>query len=229
VAWSGPTPLERTVAIAAALALHILPFALWPSPGVKLAPPPPLAAPSIPVAIIRIPHTAIATAPLSLGRRVATAVHPVQRRRTPAAVSVAEREIIDQGNGVTMTIDGIFPPPPAPPPDPPPEAEKPQEWLQMDVWVAPPVTPPYPSEYCVPSHPQMPARAFDLDMTGRVSATWTVDTDGVANDVDIVRGAPPLLTRAVRDWLHGCLFVPAQQGGKRTTAVLKQSFLFEIR
>jgi hypothetical protein len=225
-ARSGPSPLERAAATAAALLLHVLPCALWPSPGVKLAALPPAPPPSIPVAIIRIPRAAVATAPILLGRR-APAVRVASRLPSPTQVSVAEREIIDQGHGVTMTIDGELPPPAPPPPVPP--VEKPQEWLQMDVWVPPPVTPPHPSEYCVPGHPQMPQRAYDLDLTGRVSATWLVDTDGVATNVDIARGATPLLARAVRDWLQGCLFVPAQQGGKRTTAVLKQSFLFEIR
>jgi len=220
-ARSGPSPLERAAATAAAILLHILPFALWPSPAVKLAALPP-APPPIPIAIIRIPRAAVASAPILLGRR-APAVRAAPRTAARTEVSVAEREIIDQGNGVTMTIDGV-PPPPAPAPEPPP-----QQWLQMDVWVAAPVTPPHPSEYCVPGHPQMPWRAYDLDLKGRVTATWQVDADGVAADVEIAPGAPPLLARAVRDWLHGCLFVPAQQGGKRTTAALKQSFLFEIR
>ena len=62
-----------------------------------------------------------------------------------------------------------------------------------------------------------------------MTVSYLVDEGGVASEVAIEPGAPPILARSVRNWLQGCLFVPAQQRGKRTTARVKQSFLFEIR
>jgi hypothetical protein len=135
-----------------------------------------------------------------------------------ASVGLAEREIIDEGNGVTMTIEGN------------PSEQPEQQWLEMDVWVSSePVVPPHPSDFCVPGQPRMPDRAIEHELTGKVTATYLVDTAGVAVAIQLQPGAPPILARAVSDWLHGCLFVPAHQGGKRTTALVKQSFLFEIR
>jgi hypothetical protein len=75
----------------------------------------------------------------------------------------------------------------------------------------------------------MPDFAVDHELTGKVTATYLVDDDGAVTQVALEAGAPSVLAHAVSDWLHGCLFVPARQGGKRTAARVKQSFLFEIR
>ena len=218
-ARTGPSPLERSAAIAVALALHLLLIEFWPwqAPGISSPPPAP---PVIPVGFYRIPRAAVAAAPPQLlGRRASAGVRVSPHGAIPTEVRVAEREVIDEGNGVTMTIEGNPPSPTAEP-----------HWLEMDVWVsAQPISPPHPSDFCVPGQPLMPELAIDHELTGKVTATYLVDPAGVATRIEIESGAPPILARAVSDWLHGCLFVPAHQGGKRTTARVKQSFLFEIR
>jgi hypothetical protein len=219
---TGPSPLERLTAIAVALGLHLALLTFWPwrAPGV-FRPPPPASA-SISVGFYRMPRVAIATAPQLVSGRAPATVHVSRHGSIPVELHVAEREIIDEGNGVTMTIEGM-PPPGAPPPPP-----KVEQWLEMDVWVDP-ITPPRPGDFCVPGQPRMPDFAVDHDLTGKVTATYLVDSDGAVADVMLVPGAPSILAHAVTDWLHGCLFVPARQGGKRTAARVKQSFLFEIR
>jgi hypothetical protein len=221
-ARTGPSPLERSAAIAVALLLHLALIEFWPwqAPG---TPSRPAAPPVIPVGFYRIPRAAVVAAPPQLlGRRASAGVRASPHGTIPTEVRVAEREVIDQGNGVTMTIEGNPPPPLAEPPKP--------EWLEMDVWVAAqPISPPRPSGFCVPGQPPMPDLAIDHEMTGKVTASYLVDLAGVATQIEIEGGAPPVLARAVSDWLHGCLFLPAHQGGKRTIARVKQSFLFEIR
>ena len=218
---TGPSPLERSAAIAVALLLHLALVVFWPWQAPAIQRPPPPQAPIIPIAILRISHAAVATPPQLLGRRASLPVRASPHGSIPTELRVAERESIDQGNGVTMTIEGN---PPREQPPPPPQ------WLEMDVWVSSePVVPPHPSGFCVPGQPLMPDRAIDRELTGRVTATYLVDTAGVAAEIAIEPGAEPILARAVSDWLHGCLFVAAHQGGKRTAARVKQSFLFEIR
>jgi hypothetical protein len=212
--------LERLAATAAAIALHGFALASLPWWAPARDARPQASAPAvIPIRVLRLPNFAVVPPPMLPGRR-ALGVRRSFHGALPAEVRVAEREIIDQGHGVTMTIEGE-PPPPSPDPAP--------RWLQMDVWVAQPVVAPHPSDYCLPRKPRMPDRAIDHEVAGRVTASYLVDEDGVAVEVSVEPGAPPILARAVRDWVKGCLFVPAQQGGKRTSARVKQSFLFEIR
>jgi Gram-negative bacterial TonB protein C-terminal len=136
-------------------------------------------------------------------------------------VRLPEREIIDQGHGITMTIDAAEPSPDAGTPEP-------ARWLSMDVLVEPPLVPPRPSPFCVPEQPRMPALAVEHDITGRVDAEFVVDDQGVVVQMTFEPGAPSILQRSVREWLRGCLFTPAQQGGRRAAAHVRQAFLFEV-
>ena len=219
----GPSPRERLIATATALLLHLAVLCLWPWPRPSPRPARPVP-PPIPVEIFRLAGVAAARPPSPALTRRSLGIRPARHGTLPTEVRVAEREIIDQGHGVTMTIEGAgASPPPAKVP------EKPAPWLPMDVWVPEPLVPPRPSEYCVPRLPRMPDRAIDGGVTGKVDASWVVDEIGQPSDVHIEPGAHPVLAWAVRNWIRGCLFLPAQQGGRRTTARVKQTFLFEIQ
>ena len=210
---------DRALAVLFALALHaaLLSFALRSAPRPP-APPPPAVLPPL--------HLW----PLAL----ASTKTPPSRHAPPHAVVaqlVAEREIIDQGHGVTMTIEGGGGPWFDPEVIAPQPALHPSErWLSVQVVVpAGPSRAPRPSEFCAPKEPEMPEIAVERSITGRVDVTYIVDADGVVSGVAQEGDAPLVLSRAVRGWLSGCLFDPAIESGRRVPARVRQTFVFKIR
>lgn len=215
---------DRALGILFALALHaaVVALALRMTPH-SPAPPPPK--PSEPPFLIHAWRAA--SVPKDAPARHAP--HP-----PPAAVQIAEREIIDRGNGVTMTIEGgpagpvdAGVTPPEVPIVPPHAAER---WLRAEVWVpAGPDVAPHPGDYCTPRKPEMPEFAVERSITGRVEVSYIVDSQGVVSSVTQENAAPVVLSRAVRGWLTGCLFEPARESGRRVPARVKQTFVFKIQ
>jgi hypothetical protein len=210
---------ERAVAVLVAVALHVGVIAAALSlPRTRPASLPPSPAPP-PLRLWVLQRAAAASPP---ARQVG--------RGPASALQVPEREIIDEGHGVTLTIQGgsgadagVAGPGIATPP----AAER---WLRAEVWVpAGPQTAPRPSDYCLPREPEMPELAVERNITGRVEVSYTVDADGVVGEVALLSDAPLVLSRAVRGWLQGCLFEPATLGSKRMPARVTQTFVFKIR
>ena len=220
---------DRALAIVVAIALHAGVIALALSLPRQARPAIAAAAPDLPVQFWRIPPAA-----------ATPAARPGRHRGQPAAIAppaaeliVPEREIIDQGHGVTMTIQGgssadagVEEAGDSARRGPPHAGER---WLRFEVWVPSVATAPRPSDYCVPRKPEMPEEAADLGITGRFEVSYDVDAEGVVSGVAVEAGAPSILSRAVRSWLKGCLFEPATQDGRRAPARVKQTFVFRIQ
>jgi hypothetical protein len=227
----GPSAPDRAAGIAVAVALHtavlLLASMSIADRGRRAGDAPRRA--WIPVRIVRLAHAFAGHAPSPAARGGPPRGVPVP----VAPVRVAEREIIQHGNGRTLTIEGGaaagVPAVPGkrdaaegeepPPPRPRPADER---WLRMDVWVGVPPSAPHPSKWCEPARPDMP----DQGPGGRVEVVYEVDRDGMVRVVEVEGGAPVLLARAVRAWLRGCLFDPAIQDGRRVAARVRQTFLF---
>ena|SRR5438105_8784601 len=218
---------ERAISILVALGLHAAAIALamaLPRPATAI--PVDLIAPENPVSIRRLqrPPTGNTPAPPRRGARSHARAQP------PAEIFLPEREIIDQGHGVIMTIEGGSSADAGVPeasgdsaPRGPPPAG--QQWLRLEVWMPGPASAPRPSIYCAAL--EMPEQAVDREITGRVEVSYDVDADGVVTSVEA--DGPFVLARSVRRWLEGCLFEPSIQGGRRTAAHVKQAFVFRIR
>jgi hypothetical protein len=233
---SGPGAGDRAASLTLAVALHALVFAVAailaepvPHATVRAAP-----EPKFEVRLWRVPFSAAAAASAPGRRRAgvpkAWGERPPQRAEVPGELRVSEREIIDQGSGVTMTIEGGA--------DPDvrgdsarrgPPLDNDRRWLRMQVWVGSTLTAPRPSAWCVPRVPQMPEEAIEGGITGRVEVTYEVDAQGVVGAIGMEGSPPPLLAGAVHSWLSGCLFEPAIQDGRRAAARVRQAFVFKIR
>ena len=182
-----------------------------------------IARPAPPLVIADPQYPPLHFYPIALAPKV---VRHGPRHGPPAAVQIAEREIIDQGHGVTMTIQGGSSVD-AGVPEAPHASER---WLSAEVWVPMgPTRAPEPSPYCAPKEPEMPEIAVERSITGRVEVTYVVDSDGVVSGVTQEGDAPLVLSRAVRGWLQGCLFEPALEAGRRVPARVRQTFVFKIR
>jgi hypothetical protein len=75
----------------------------------------------------------------------------------------------------------------------------------------------------------MPEAAIEQDVSGRVVARYDVGVTGQATAIEFVNRPPAALAGAVRDWLRGCLFEPAQLNGRLVPVRQEQSFLFVLR
>ena len=218
---------ERGWAFLIALVLHAAVVAL----ALQIRPPAP---PPRPIEELPLP--------LRLWKSAAAAPAQVTRHAPPHPIDAAlipEREVIAQGHGVTMTIQGggrsydsyksydsyesydsaggvsIA-------------AHPAEPWLWAEVFVpTAPDTAPRPSDYCRPL--EMPEFAADREITGRVEMEFTVDSDGVASGIVQQRDAPLALSKAVRAWLAGCAFEPATERGRPVPARIRQTFVFKIR
>lgn len=227
----GPSAPDRAAGIAVAVALHAAVLVLagvstaHAGRGVGPAPRPAW----IPVRIVRLAHAVAghAPSPVPRGGRPRGVPVPV------APVQVAEREIIQHGDGRTMTIEGgadagvaavLSARDAAEGEEPSPPRPRPadERWLRMDVWVGTPPSAPHPSKWCEPARPDMP----DQGPGGRVEVVYEVDPEGVVRAIEVEGRAPFLLARSVRTWLRGCLFDPAVQDGRRVAARVRQTFLF---
>jgi hypothetical protein len=222
---------ERGIAIAVALALHGLAlaaaFALAPQRAASAFRP----ARDFAVRLLHFPQAAARPPPGPSRRGLSLA--PAPSAAVTAELIVPEREIIDQGHGVTMTIEGGSAADAGVPEagdsgrrGPPLPAER---WLRLEVRVPSSLTAPRPSAYCLPREPDMPEEAIERGITGRVEVSYEVDADGVAGSIATAPGSPEILSHAVRRWLTGCLFEPARQDGRRTSARVRQAFLFRIQ
>jgi hypothetical protein len=223
--------------VALAVALHAAAVALavfLREPARKISPAPAPPKP-FPVRLWRLPSPVATGAPARVPRRASAPRAwgaPAAQAEPARELRVPEREIIDQGHGVTMTIEGGGAADAGEPGDsarrgPPLNPDR--RWLRMVVWVGSTLTAPRPSQYCVPRIPEMPEEAVELGITGRVEASYEVDARGVVGEIAVEGSPPPLLAEAVRRWLSGCLFEPSVQDGRRTPARVRQTFVFRIR
>ncbi|HUJ29580.1 MAG TPA: energy transducer TonB [Myxococcales bacterium] len=206
---------ERGWAFLIALALHAAVVALAMQVGPR---------PSPPVRPLE-PQAPLHRWKAAPGKSPATGRHGVPHPVAPSLV--AEREIIDQGNGVTLSIEGgPWLQPAADEPEASPHAA--ERWLRAEIFVpTAPDTAPRPSDYCRPL--EMPEFAADREITGRVEVEYTVDSWGIASDVVQARDAPLVLSNAVRAWLAGCAFEPATDQGRPVPARVRQAFVFKIK
>lgn len=222
---------DRVVAVVAAIALHAGVIDLALSLRRVALPPIRLSDPGIPrIQFWRLPQAAAVPSARSERRGRGSAAHAP----APAAeVLLPEREIIDQGHGVTMTIEGGSSSDAGVSAEGDPAQRGPplsgEQWLRLEVRVPSITTAPRPSDYCVPREPEMPEQAVERSITGRVEVSYEVDADGVVSSIALERDAPLLLSRSVKSWLQGCLFEPATQDGRRVPARVKQAFVFRIR
>ena len=83
---------------------------------------------------------------------------------------------------------------------------------------------------CVPPAPLPPSAASQFGLEGTVLAFYVVHADGRVGSVRVLNAeAPPVFAQAVREWLEGCVFVPARFEGGPVAVRMTQTFRFKSR
>lgn len=77
------------------------------------------------------------------------------------------------------------------------------------------------------TQPVYPFEALKAGMTGSASATWVVGPDGKVTQVVVTKASSPEFGQAYAAAIYSWQFVPAQLGGKPTSALMKQDTRFD--
>ena len=64
---------------------------------------------------------------------------------------------------------------------------------------------------------------------GTVVVQYVVETDGGIGDIELKAPGPVAFFRAVREWLSGCRFDPATDGGRAVAIRVVQPFVFKTQ
>jgi tetratricopeptide (TPR) repeat protein len=89
-----------------------------------------------------------------------------------------------------------------------------------------PVTPPQRTNKCKSTGPLAP-RTAKLKPGAAVDVEYVINASGGAEQVKGRPGSDPALVRAVSDYLKGCRFIPAKQGGASVPAAMVAHFTFD--
>lgn len=179
-------------------------------------------------ALIRTPPPVRATAPtLEVLRHVIPPDAPPPRTPTTTKPPLPVRP---------PTMPGDFKIPPATPPSPVPNGNIPEVPAPPSATFDPtsfataPTLPDAPARLRAPLRPPFPAAALRREREGRVSAAFTVESDGRVSNVVIEHVAPRGLgfEQSVRRALRGARFIPASVDGQPASSRLRQDFVFEL-